>query len=452
MNNVKSITIPFKNTITGYTRLDYIEGTGTQYFDTGFYPKPTTRVEIDFEFTDIINQGRLFGTSGDLYYQAYVNGKGYFAFAYNDSSGNWVNSGALPNTSRHKVVLDGKNKIYTIDNIGIKTLTTTPSNTANNSLYVFITNPNGPLVGTEEIGKFKLYDCKIYDNGTLVRHYIPIIKVEGSVPGVYDLVNDTFTQSAVGSFTAGNTLSSIDINKIEDSNGNVLWENKEEAYPLRLLEYIHLNGAEYLDTGLKPNYPKNRAIWIKVDSNATTTNMRVIGAYATSAASNARRYYFLANRDSGFGFSIGDQWAGGKATTHLRDKVLLYGTIDSTGKKTSWGVKSFDDQTTYESGNLTTGGAVGQSAYIFIGTNSNDSGEPDTSVYFRGNIYKYTIKNTNGSGPIENAMFPCQRKSDGVCGLYDVNTGLFHQMIGTTITDGAAGPIVDENWDLTTPQ
>ena len=41
-------------------------------------------------------------------------------------------------------------------------------------------------------------------------------------------------------------------------------------------------------------------------------------------------------------------------------------------------------------------------------------------------------------------MYPCQRKSDGVCGLYDTYTSTFHPMIGTTITSSAAGPIEDE--------
>ena len=240
------------------------------------------------------------------------------------------------------------------------------------------------------------------------------------------------------------------VKKIENSNGDIIW-GSQDAFPYRRLEYIHFNGAEYIDTGLKANYPKNRAIWIKTDSDMTTTSARVIGAYNSASADNARRCFFVANRDGGFGFALGNQWVGGKATSYKNSKVLMYGTINSTGKTTSWGIKSPDDVTTYDSGSITTGGAVGQTAKIFIGTNSNDSSQPDTGVYYKGNIYLYRIKNTNGSGPIENDMYPAQRKSDGVCGLYDVKTSTFHPMIGTTITDSAAGPVEDEYWDLTAP-
>ena len=240
------------------------------------------------------------------------------------------------------------------------------------------------------------------------------------------------------------------VKKIENSNGDIIW-GSQAAFPYRLLEYVHLNGAEYIDTGLKPNYPKNRAIWIKADSNLTQTSVRVIGAYANSSADAARRCYFLANRDGGFGFALGNQWVGGKATAQLHNKVLLYGTINSTGKSTTWGVKSPDDVTTYASGSLSTSTAIGQTANIGIGTNIGEGGTWDSTYTFKGNIYMYRIKNTNGSGPIENDMYPVQRKSDKVCGMYDIKTNTFHPMQGTTITDGAAGPVVDEYWDLTDP-
>lgn len=47
--------------------------------------------------------------------------------------------------------------------------------------------------------------------------------------------------------------------------------------------------------------------------------------------------------------------------------------------------------------------------------------------------------------------YPVQRKSDGVCGLYRVDNGTFMPMVGTNITSAAAGPVVDEYWDLQEP-
>lgn len=87
MKDVKEIKIPVPE-LEGYTRLEYIQGTGTQYIDTGFYPKPTTCVELDMQFNDLTVQQGLFGVGGNLAYQCYINGSGMIAYAYNDTTGN----------------------------------------------------------------------------------------------------------------------------------------------------------------------------------------------------------------------------------------------------------------------------------------------------------------------------------------------------------------------------
>ena len=58
-SQVTKFNIPDPAPIEGYTKLDYIEATGSQYIDTGFYPKPTTCIEMDHEFTDLTVQQRL---------------------------------------------------------------------------------------------------------------------------------------------------------------------------------------------------------------------------------------------------------------------------------------------------------------------------------------------------------------------------------------------------------
>ena len=37
------------------------------------------------------------------------------------------------------------------------------------------------------------------------------------------------------------------VKKIEDANGNIIW-GSQSAFPYRRLEYIHFNGAEYINT------------------------------------------------------------------------------------------------------------------------------------------------------------------------------------------------------------
>jgi hypothetical protein len=49
----------------------------------------------------------------------------------------------------------------------------------------------------------RLYSCKIYDNGTLVRDYIPCKLQDGSI-GLYDKLNNKFyANKGTGEFIAG---------------------------------------------------------------------------------------------------------------------------------------------------------------------------------------------------------------------------------------------------------
>lgn len=303
--------------------------------------------------------------------------------------------------------------------------------------------------------KGKLYKFEKYvdSTGDLQNSQVPCQRKSDGVCGLYDIIADLFfpmTGTTITDAAAGPVVNEnmpVNVKKIE-SNNQIIW-GSQSAFPYRRLEYIHLNGAEwvYLDAG--PLYPKNRAIWIKADSDVSGSR-RALGSYDNSVGDAGRRYYFLVNRDNGFGFCLGNTWIGGKATAHAYDKVLLYGTIDNTGKKTSWGVKSFDDVTNYASGSITTTIVLATGKKLCIGATGNNNATPG-DLGFKGNVYRYLTKTTNGSGPIEADLYPCQRKSDGTCGLYDVKTNTFFAMEGTTIGDSAAGPVLDEYWDLTAP-
>ena len=54
----------------------------------------------------------------------------------------------------------------------------------------------------------RLYSCKIYDNGTLVRNFVPAKRNSDSVAGLYDTVNSVFYTSASSTaFSAGSIAS-----------------------------------------------------------------------------------------------------------------------------------------------------------------------------------------------------------------------------------------------------
>lgn len=188
-----------------YIELEYITNTssGYQYIDTGFKPNNNTQVFIDISNTD--EAAYWFGAWNIAYNNgAYsVCNDGYAIYAGYDGQGGAQGS-ILANTSTITTVKLDKNKVY----VG-STLRTTFNVSAfqvNYNLYLFCQNRKGTAAWRNDGGNhsFKLHGCKIYDNGTLVRDFIPVKKVDNNVVCLYDKVSkEFFTNAGSGNFTAG---------------------------------------------------------------------------------------------------------------------------------------------------------------------------------------------------------------------------------------------------------
>lgn len=187
---------------SGYTSLTYIKGTGTQYIDTGFKPNQNTRVTCDFDMVQNLNSkdAYIFGAriaSGNTSFgfaNLYNQTKWYATFA--NEAGNY---GSGSNTGRHTVDMSQNGLI--VDGSNIYTFSSDTFQSSFN-LHLFAVNTNG-TVDTEQIGVVKLYSCKIYDNGTLVRDFLPCKNADGTI-GLWDDVNSVFYADATGgSFASG---------------------------------------------------------------------------------------------------------------------------------------------------------------------------------------------------------------------------------------------------------
>lgn len=75
-------------------------------------------------------------------------------------------------------------------------------NTANIALGRNIVNASASGSGTS---RMRIYGCKIWDSGTLIRDYIPCVRYSDSKAGFYDRVNKTFNPSiSAYDFVTGN--------------------------------------------------------------------------------------------------------------------------------------------------------------------------------------------------------------------------------------------------------
>ena len=180
------VNMRFSNVPIGYTELEYLKGTGTQYIDTGYVPSSTTSVQIEFSVTN--------ASTSEIW-----------AIAV------WASSGFRAGLSSRIFYTDRgfsyEPSTYSSDTVTIATANSAPSGFSTTlSFYMFAQHESS---GAAHINDTKtIYSCKIWSTanctGTLVRDFVPARRDSDSVLGMYDTVTDTFyTNAGTGSFVAG---------------------------------------------------------------------------------------------------------------------------------------------------------------------------------------------------------------------------------------------------------
>lgn len=194
---------------SGYTELRYIESSGTQYIDTGFKHNQNTRIIMDVQATTTptanawIFGGRIKHSTASIVAFYYHDSSKLWSGDYSSSS-NRVSFSSVGATDRLSV--DFNKNVLTINGISNTIAATTFQSTY--SMALLACNTSGAISGHISA---KLYSCQIYDNGTLVRNFIPCKNSSGTA-GLYDLVTSAFYGNAgTGSFVAGPTEDTYDL-------------------------------------------------------------------------------------------------------------------------------------------------------------------------------------------------------------------------------------------------
>lgn len=182
----------------GYQEVEYIESSGTQYIDTGFKPNQDTRVVCDIDYTLTSATAWLFGArtaSQDRTYNVLAYASQYRSDYNNVTTG--AESSANPSG---RFTLDKDKNVTRFNGVAGATLTYAAFQ-CEYTLYLFANNNAGAAAGH---GTFKMYACQIYDNGNLIRDFVPCYRKPDNVTGLYDLVNDTFyTNAGTANFARG---------------------------------------------------------------------------------------------------------------------------------------------------------------------------------------------------------------------------------------------------------
>lgn len=183
----------------GYTKLEYLQSSGTQYIDTGVYPNQDTRVVCDVE---LLESGRAYGIFGSRI--GYGNTAfDVFAFGLNstqDFQDDYNKQSNAPLASSISKFLIDKNKNLTVIN-GVESIFSQSTFSVQYPMYLFGVNTSG--TPNNQLGDLRVFSCQIYDNGTIVHNFVPCKDKNGLI-GLYDTVEQrVYLNAGTGSFVAG---------------------------------------------------------------------------------------------------------------------------------------------------------------------------------------------------------------------------------------------------------
>ena len=384
-----------------YTRLQYIESSGTQWIDTGFKPNQLSRVVMDVNILTQSGWPRAVfgGRNGST---TAVDSFVFWAFAA-DYFRSDLDTGLLQiptrPAGRHHIDKD-RNTTY-VD--GAPYTQTNHTFQSNYNLALFGQNDADGI--DERMVVMQLYGCQVYDNGILVRDFIPCESPDGVV-GLYDAANGMFYGNAgTGTFAAGPELS-----------GNGIPAGYTE------LEYIRATGGQYVDTQYKPGSQSKIVIDAKFDN--TSCN-----CFGSRISWNNNQFGLFWASNNPYCVQIENaSYNGGTFDETARHTIEL----TSTQFKLDGEVKA-----TYSSGNF----SCQNNAYLFWMPASSQS------EFAIGNIYSAIFY--DGDSTLVRSYIPCE-SPDGEVGLYDTVHGIFYGNAGSgsftagpEIHDPDPGPMLD---------
>lgn len=378
-----------------YTRIQYLESTGTQWIDSGVTLSNRLAVETVFQTTSVDRQ-MLFGdgtyyNNNQRFYLDIINnnfrlarGTGYVEFTRAD-------------TNKHTLRFASDTPTVMWDGNPITVGGSFSGTSTDSTVKIFASSPINP----NQLGHVKYYSFKMYKNDELVRDFVPVLDYDG-IPCMLDRVEGRlYYNQGTGEYIAG---------------PEILPDEYVE------LEYLQSSGTQYIDTGVVGNLNTEYEITVKNNSSITSGVYAIFGS-RTSATENiittvcANPLHSILN-------DFGDTTTTRQMPTRTSAEMLHRYKITNgksqrtlTDLDTGW----TDTVTTTYSGSLTT------PTNLYIGYAGSISGISDIAN-LQGNIYGCKIWNND---TLIRDFVPARRLSDNVLGMYDIVSQQFFTNAGT---------------------
>lgn len=215
-----------------YQQVEYIQSSGNQYINTGYYwQSETTQIEADIMVTSNSGAQSLWGS--EEYQTASTNSRYFSGIPYGSNGsysyyiGNTGYSGVsigmntratvVATTTTAKkvtVTVNGTTKLDQTYNTTCQAHAATFESESKGLIYIFSNHNSNKTTNynpTQYVGGMRLYRFKMWDDNTLVRDFVPCYRKSDNKIGLIDIVNNVFYTTPVGNFTKGNNVANTDV-------------------------------------------------------------------------------------------------------------------------------------------------------------------------------------------------------------------------------------------------
>ena len=401
-----------------YQRVEYIEGTGSQYIELDFSPTATTKVEYKMKTSasQTVSSAPLLGTRVGS-----SNNNRFFPLAYSGTTGGRMTFGATEHVFNinssiiYEGIFDAKNQTATLNNQTYSLTGNSFSKSEDTKFCIFGTNGYGT---NHYIAKGACYYCKIYENDKLTVDLIPCYRKSDGEIGLFDLISGKFyIKTGSGAFAKGPVM--------------------QIPLEYQQVEYIQSSGTQYINT----NYywqSEVAQIYAQLMITSQATYRSIWGNEEYVNGSTSTSYFGIiphgGNNDN-YSIYVG---SGSPASINIpaETRVTLEANTTSDKKITvkkdgTTAINAASYSGTIQTYSVAT--AVTNNTgkiFIFANHNSGTNGNTSTGTQTVAGMRLFRFKMWDNDRLVRDFV-PCYRKLDNMIGLYDLAEGVFYTNSGT---------------------
>lgn len=178
-----------------YEILEYIEGTGTQYINTEVVPTLNTKIEAELSISSSTDSYcYFFGSNKILRAGMSYDSSAFRVYKYGASIYKNISPSFLDIKSKFIIDMSDTSKFIEIiiddsENLSVAFKGSQSTTSTTNPLLIFNAYNDNGSISDNYIGKGRIYSCKIWENGDLIRNFIPVLDND-NIPCLYDSINN----------------------------------------------------------------------------------------------------------------------------------------------------------------------------------------------------------------------------------------------------------------------